>query len=106
MLAVFVPVITLLTFAAAAAVLWYGGKQVIQGLVTPGDLFAFVLFAGILIGPFGSAARVFAQIKEAQGAMRRVSKSWILSRRCTIGPTRSSCPQSVVTFKSNECVRV
>ena len=80
-LAVFVPVITLLTFAAAAAVLWYGGRQVIQGLVTPGDLFAFVLFAGILIGPFGSAARVFAQIKEAQGAMRRCSKFWILSRR-------------------------
>jgi subfamily B ATP-binding cassette protein MsbA len=71
-MAVFVPVITLLTFAAAAAVLWYGGRQVIEGAVTPGDLFAFVLFAGILIGPFGSAARVFAQIKEAQGAMQRV----------------------------------
>ncbi|MGH7204811.1 MAG: ABC transporter ATP-binding protein [Nitrospiraceae bacterium] len=71
-LAVFVPTITLLTFAAAAAVLWYGGRQVIQGTVSPGDLFAFVLFAGILIGPFGSAARVFAQIKEAQGAMRRL----------------------------------
>ena len=71
-LAVFVPVITLFTFAAAAAVLWYGGRQVIEGTVTPGDLFAFVLFAGILIGPFGSAARVFAQIKEAQGAMQRV----------------------------------
>lgn len=71
-LAVFVPTITLLTFAAAAAVLWYGGRQVIEGAVTPGDLFAFVLFAGILIGPFGSAARVFARIKEAQGAMQRV----------------------------------
>ncbi len=71
-LAVFIPVITFFTFAAAAAVLWYGGRQVIQGTVTPGDLFAFVLFAGILIGPFGSAARVFAQIKEAQGAMQRV----------------------------------
>jgi subfamily B ATP-binding cassette protein MsbA len=71
-LAVFVPTITLLTFAAAAAVFWYGGKQVIEGAVTPGDLFAFVLFAGILIGPFGSAARVFAQIKEAQGALARV----------------------------------
>jgi subfamily B ATP-binding cassette protein MsbA len=71
-LAVFVPTITLLTFAAAGAVLWYGGRQVIGGTITPGDLFAFVLFAGILIGPFGSAARVFAQIKEAQGAMRRV----------------------------------
>ena len=50
-LAVFIPVITFFTFAAAAAVLWYGGRQVIEGTVTPGDLFAFVLFAGILIGP-------------------------------------------------------
>ncbi len=71
-MAVFIPVISLLTFSAAAAVLWYGGNQVIEGVVTPGDLFAFVLFAGILIGPFSSAARVFAQIKEAQGATERV----------------------------------
>jgi len=71
-MALFVPVISLLTFSAAAAVLWYGGTQVIDGTVTPGDLFAFVLFAGILIGPFSSAARVFAQIKEAQGATQRV----------------------------------
>ncbi len=71
-MAVFVPTITFVTFAAAAAVLWYGGRQVIEGSVSPGDLFAFVLFAGILIGPFGSAARVFAQVKEAQGAMQRV----------------------------------
>ena len=68
----FIPVISLLTFSAAAAVLWYGGTQVIDGVVTPGDLFAFVLFAGILIGPFSSAARVFAQVKEAQGATARV----------------------------------
>ena len=71
-MAVFLPVISLLTFSAAAAVLWYGGRQVIEGTVTPGDLFAFVLLAGILIGPFSSVARVFTQIKEAQGAMQRV----------------------------------
>lgn len=71
-LAVFIPVISLLTFSAAAAVLWYGGRQVIDGAVSPGELFAFVLFAGILIGPFSSAARVFAQIREAQGATERV----------------------------------
>jgi ATP-binding cassette, subfamily B, bacterial MsbA len=71
-MAVFIPVISLLTFSAAAAVLWYGGRQVIDGTVSPGELFAFVLFAGILIGPFSSAARVFAQIREAQGATARV----------------------------------
>lgn len=71
-LAVFIPTITLVTFIMAGTVLWYGGKQVIEESMSPGDLFAFVLFAGILIGPFGSAARLFSQIKEAQGAMQRV----------------------------------
>ena len=47
-------------------------KQVIEGQLSPGELFAFVLFAGILIGPFGSAARIFSQVKEVQGAMTRV----------------------------------
>ncbi|MEX0829966.1 MAG: ABC transporter ATP-binding protein [Nitrospirales bacterium] len=71
-LAVFVPVITFFTFVMAIGVLWYGGKQVIEGQLSPGELFAFVLFAGILIGPFGSAARIFTQVKEVQGAMARV----------------------------------
>ncbi|MCP9439516.1 MAG: ABC transporter ATP-binding protein/permease [Nitrospira sp.] len=71
-MAVFIPTISLLTFSIAAAVIWYGGRQVIEGAITPGDLFAFILFAGILIGPFSSAARVFSQVKEAQGAMQRV----------------------------------
>ncbi len=71
-LSVFIPTITLLTFIMAGGVLWYGGQQVIDGTMTPGDLLAFVLFAGILIGPFGSAARIFSQVKEAQGAMQRV----------------------------------
>ncbi len=71
-LAVFVPVITFFTFVMAIGVLWYGGKQVIEGQLSPGELFAFVLFAGILIGPFGSAARIFTQVKEVQGAMTRV----------------------------------
>ena len=71
-LSLFIPTITLLTFIMAGMVLWYGGKQVIDDSMTPGDLLAFVLFAGILIGPFGSAARLFSQLKEAQGAMQRV----------------------------------
>ena len=71
-LSVFIPTITLLTFAMAGMVFWYGGTQVIEGAMTPGDLFAFVLFAGILIGPFGAIARVFSQMKEGQGALQRV----------------------------------
>jgi subfamily B ATP-binding cassette protein MsbA len=89
-MAVFVPVISLLTFSAAAAVLWYGGLQVIDGTVSPGDLFAFVLFAGILIGPFSSAARVFAQIREAQGATQRVFEILDTHSEVSDSPTATS----------------
>ena len=71
-MAIFVPTITFATFAAAAAVLWYGGSQVIRGTMSPGDMIAFVLYAGLLIGPFGTFARLFSHIKEAQGALERV----------------------------------
>lgn len=94
-MAVFIPVISLLTFSAAAAVLWYGGRQVIDGAVSPGDLFAFVLFAGILIGPFSSAARVFAQIREAQGATERVFE--ILDTRPEVGDAPDAAPLQTVS---------
>jgi len=89
-MAVFIPVISLLTFSAAAAVLWYGGRQVIDGSVSPGDLFAFVLFAGILVGPFSSAARVFAQIREAQGATQRVFEILDTHSEVSDSPTATS----------------
>jgi len=94
-MAVFIPVISLLTFSAAAAVLWYGGRQVIEGTVSPGDLFAFVLFAGILIGPFSSAARVFAQIREAQGATQRVFE--ILDTRSEVSDSPEATSLSTIS---------
>lgn len=94
-MAVFIPVISLITFSSATAVLWYGGRQVIEGTVTPGELFAFVLFAGILIGPFSSAAKVFAQLKEAQGATQRVFE--ILDAQPEIRDAHDARPLETVT---------
>jgi len=71
-MAFFIPVVTVLTLAGAAGVLWYGGQQVIRGTMSPGDLVAFVLYGGILMGPFSAFARLFSQMKEVQGATERV----------------------------------
>ncbi len=89
LLGVFVPVITVLTLIGALGVLWYGGVQVIRGAMTPGDLVAFLLFGGILMGPFSSVARLFTQVKEAQGAMQRVTE--ILNEQ----PTVQDAPRAV-----------
>lgn len=87
---VFVPVITLITLIGALGVLWYGGVQVIAGAMSPGDLVAFLLYGGILMGPFSSGARVFTQLKEAQGAMQRVTE--ILAQRPTVQEVSDPAP--------------
>jgi len=93
-MAVFVPVITIATFASAAAVLWYGGTQVIKGTMSPGDLIAFVLYAGLLIGPFGTFARLFSQVKDAQGALERVFE--ILDTRPEVADAPNARPLPLV----------
>jgi ATP-binding cassette, subfamily B, bacterial MsbA len=71
-LAVFIPIISLLTFGSAVAILWFGARQVEAGIMTFGDLVGFLLYGGILIGPFGAFGQLFSQVKEIQGATERV----------------------------------
>ena len=68
----FGPFILGLTFLISALLIWYGGYQVMQGATTPGELAAFFLYALIIAGPIGTFVRIYTQIQEALGAVRRV----------------------------------
>ena len=68
----FVPIISFTVFASISLVLWYGGRQVIAGGMTPGSLVAFLLYALIVAGPIGTFTTLYAQMQEALGATRRV----------------------------------
>ena len=57
---------------AAAAVIWYGGSQVIQGTSTPGNFFSFMTALFMLYGPVRSLNRSNNQIQEALAAGKRV----------------------------------
>jgi subfamily B ATP-binding cassette protein MsbA len=70
--ATFVPLISLAVFTAVALVLWYGGRQVISGRMTPGSLVAFLLYTVVIAGPVGVFTTLYAQVQEALGAARRV----------------------------------
>jgi subfamily B ATP-binding cassette protein MsbA len=70
--AVFVPLITLLSFGALAAVLWFGGQEVLAGRITPGQLISLMLYMMMVAGPLGGLAGVYAQFQEASGAARRL----------------------------------
>ncbi len=70
----FGPLILGLTFLVSTILIWYGGQQVMQGTTTPGELAAFFLYALIMAGPIGTFVKIYTQLQETLGAMRRVNE--------------------------------
>jgi subfamily B ATP-binding cassette protein MsbA len=68
----FVPTIGFIAFLTSLVLLWYGGREVIIGNISPGEMIAFILYATIIAGPMGSFARMFTRIQEGMGASQRI----------------------------------
>ncbi len=63
---------TFLGFGALIVILWYTGRQVIDGALTLGALTAFLLY-GVTIGTsLGTLAGLYGQFREGTGAVQRV----------------------------------
>ena len=70
--ALFFGVVGFVAFAGVVAVLWQGGRLVLDGTLTPGALVSFLLYAITVAGAVGSLASLFGSYQEAVGAARRV----------------------------------
>lgn len=70
--AIFLPTTGLLMATGIAFVLWYGGQQVLQGQLLPGDLVAFLILTITIAAAVGSLTGLYSQLQEALGASRRI----------------------------------
>ena len=70
--ATFFGVVGFVAFGGIVAVLWQGGRLVLDGTLTPGALVSFLLYAITVAGAVGSLASLFGSYQEAVGAARRV----------------------------------
>lgn len=61
-----------LAFGSLALVLWYGGRQVMSGALTPGALVTFLFYAAQVAGTVAALTGVFNQFQEALGASGRI----------------------------------
>jgi subfamily B ATP-binding cassette protein MsbA len=68
----FFGVITLVTFGAIVAVLWQGGRMVLVGTITGGQLVSFLLYAVMVAAAITSLASLWGGYQEAQGSAERV----------------------------------
>ncbi len=65
-------VMSFLTFGALAVVLWYGGRQVMAGELSPGNLVTFLIYALQVGGTVAALTGIFNQFQEALGASGRI----------------------------------
>ncbi len=70
--AAFVPGVTFAMFGAIGAVLWYGGRLVIAGTITPGALVSFLFYTLLVAASIGAFTGLLSQFQEALGASSRI----------------------------------
>jgi subfamily B ATP-binding cassette protein MsbA len=70
--ALFFGAITFTTFAGVTAVLWTGGRLVLSGELTPGEMVSFLLYTVSIAAAIGALASFFTAYQEAVGAAERV----------------------------------
>ena len=69
--AVMTAIVILLVFSAITFVLWQGAQDVIAGELSGGAITAFVLWAALVAGAFGSLTEVYGDVMRAVGAAGR-----------------------------------
>lgn len=70
--AIFFGVITLVTFSGIVIVLWQGGRMVLAGHITAGQLVSFLLYAVFVAAAITSLTALWGGYQEARGAVTRV----------------------------------
>jgi ATP-binding cassette subfamily B protein len=81
-MAVFIGSASAAGYGALALVVWYGGKLVVDGALTPGDLTSFLLYTLTLSFSLGALGDLFGDFMRAAGAADRVFE--LLDREPTI----------------------
>ncbi len=69
---VFGPIIGFFAFAGLALILWFGGREVLDGRLSPGELISFLVYGMTVAASFAGVISVYSQFQEALGATKRV----------------------------------
>jgi ATP-binding cassette subfamily B protein len=72
--AVMTVIVILLTFSGIVGVLWIGANDVREGIMTPGQLIQFLIYAVMVAGAVGALSEIMGELQRAAGATERLSE--------------------------------
>lgn len=64
--------VAFLVFTTLAAILWFGGVEVLAGRLSGGKLIAFLVYGVNIAGALSAYTNLYTQVQEALGASRRI----------------------------------
>jgi ATP-binding cassette, subfamily B, bacterial len=70
--AVMTVIVIFLTFTGIVGVLWIGARDVRAGMMTPGELVQFVIYAVMVAGSVGALSEIWGELQRASGATERL----------------------------------
>jgi len=88
MTAILTPLVEIFTLLGLIFILWYGGREVIKGTLTIGELVAFLVYIGLVIEPIGRVSRAYGIYQRVLASSERVFE--ILDTQPTIRETSKS----------------
>ncbi len=65
-------IVIFLVFAGVLGTLWVGARDVAAGVMTPGELAQFVIYAVIVAGSVGALSEIWSELQRAAGATERL----------------------------------
>lgn len=66
------PTVEMVAAASTIFLLWYGGRKVIEGRLTPGELVAFLGYVAMIVTPLKGLSTVFSRLQQALAAADRI----------------------------------
>jgi subfamily B ATP-binding cassette protein MsbA len=96
------PVVELITSVSIALILYFGGKAVLEGEMTSGDLVGFFTAFGMMVNPIRSLSDINSKMNTASAAMERIEEflSWKPRIRDRENAIRVTSIEHGVEFKS------
>ena len=86
------PTVEFLAALAVTVIIWFGGKEVVDGVITAGTLVAFLTYAVNLANPVKRLSRIYAQIQKAMAGADRVFALLDMEETVTSAPGAKTLP--------------
>ncbi len=87
--------VIVLVFGGISALLWVGGQDVQSGVISGGDLAAFVFYAVMVAGSMGSITEVLGDLQRAAGATERLIELLHMNNLIIAPAAPKSLPEQV-----------